>query len=388
MGVHSILTQFMVGQHSGLGGVENDLYGDENASGDENEASGSIKGVGQHSGLGGVENDLYGDENASGDENEASGEDNAASGDENYATADENDNVDGVEDIMDDEHIIDQVDVNMERFRFIANSYDERDILRPQVNMNEDDLQVIDYNEFKSEIDEDDIGSTKRSAHRKLRKKGNASNESGIMNHFFLGQEFSNREEVKERIKAYSVESRRNVEIMKNDNVRVRARCVAIVPRQLLTAVSVDANNGIYLVAYGIVESESLDSWLWFLSTLGDDLDLHINLNFTFIIDKQKKRKKSVVELDELVKGVKLSKKGPTVTCSNFKGKGHNKRDCKTNAAGRAAGASGSQAASVTATHQEPAASQQGAAATQEADSSASPFKRTKSTACRHTPTK
>ncbi|GKG41739.1 mutator type transposase, partial [Tanacetum coccineum] len=57
---------------------------------------------------------------------------------------------------------------------------------------------------------------------------------------------------------------------------------------QLLTAVSVDANNGIYHVAYGIVESESLDSWLWFLSALGDDLDLHINSNFTFITDRQK----------------------------------------------------------------------------------------------------
>ncbi|GJW10757.1 O-fucosyltransferase family protein [Tanacetum coccineum] len=391
--------------------------------------------VGQHSGLGG--------------ENEASGEDHAASGDENYATADENDNVDGVEDIVDDEHIIDQVDVNMEGFRFTSNS-DERDTIRPQVNINEDDLEVIDYDEFESELDEDDIGSTRRAALRKLRKKGNADNESGIVNHFFLGQEFGNREEVKERIKAYSVESRRNVEIVKNDNVRVRARCVGIVPSmddgtmessigkrsdkakkgknvisevvddkykcqwsvyvakaengkwlvrtlnkehiclhsrkvgiskhkdfrakakaeetlkgdaelqygmlrdyvmelqkcnpnttvkidvyrdedadsntkkfrriyvclgamkdrfkasgrdligldgafmkapyegQLLTVVSVDADNRIYPVAYGIVEFESLYSWLWFLSTLGDDIDLHINSNFTFITDRQK----------------------------------------------------------------------------------------------------
>ncbi|GJY23876.1 mutator type transposase [Tanacetum coccineum] len=621
--------------------------------------------VGEHSGLGGAEN--------------ASGEDNAASGDENYATADEND-------VM--------------------------------------------------------------AALRSERKKGNADNESVIVNHFFLGQEFGNREEVKERIKAYSVESRRNVEIVKNDNVRVSARYVGIVPSmddgtmessigkrsdkakkgknvilemvddkykcqwsvakakaeetlkgdaelqygmlrdyvmelqkcnpnttvkidvyrdedadsntkkfrriyvclgalkdgfkaggrdligldgafmkapyegQLLTAVSVDANNGIYPVAYGIVESESLDSWLWFLSALGDDLDLHINSNFTFITDRQKgllpaikrlfpsaehrycvrhicenmnltwrggaykemlwncatattitqfnrgmevlksyninayewlqkipaehwsrshfsgrahcdllinnicevfnrqlldarnspiitcleyekatqynvdwnggdlyqvkgpyddqvvvnlkqricscrkwevsglpckhavacinnmnenglngglpenwvhasyrlqtwkeqytfkinpiagrdywekrewpsilippkphpkigrppkKRKKSVVELDELVRGIKLSKKGSTVTCSNCKGKGHNKRGCKASAGGRAAGASGSQATSVTATQQEPATSQQGAAATQGAASSASPFKRTKSTACRLT---
>ncbi|GJY78500.1 transposase, MuDR [Tanacetum coccineum] len=164
---------------------------------------------------------------------------------------------------------------------------------------------------------------------------------------------------------------------------------------QLLTAMSVE-NNGIYPVAYGIVESESLDSQLWSLSALGDDLDLHINSNFTFITDRQKGlptlqsrdyfiaehsycfnrgmevlksyninayewlqkihaehwsrshfsgngiekigrlhkegERKSVMELDELVRGVKLSKKGSTITCSNCKEKGHTKRGCKASA--------------------------------------------------------
>ena len=59
---------------------------------------------------------------------------------------------------------------------------------------------------------------------------------------------------------------------------------------QLLTAVGVDANNGIYPVAYGIVESESKASWTWFLKCLGDDLDLYTNSNFTFITDRQKVR--------------------------------------------------------------------------------------------------
>ena len=57
---------------------------------------------------------------------------------------------------------------------------------------------------------------------------------------------------------------------------------------QLLTAVGVDANNGIYPVAYGIVESENQYSWTWFLKCLGDDLDLYSNSNFTFITDRQK----------------------------------------------------------------------------------------------------
>ncbi|GJZ97132.1 mutator type transposase [Tanacetum coccineum] len=564
--------------------------------------------VGQHSGLGGAENASGEDNAASGDENEASGEDHAASGDENYATADENDNVDGVEDIVDDEHIIDQVDVNMEGFRFTANS-DERDTIRPQVNINEDDLEVIDYDEFKSEIDEDDIGSTRRAALKKLRKKGNANNENGIVNHFFLGQEFCNREEVKERIKAYSVESRRNVEIVKNDNVRVRARCVGIVPsmddetmessigkrsdkakkgKNEISEVVDDkykcqwsmyvakAENGKFLVRtlnkehiclhsrkakhsfkakvkaeetlkgdaelqYGMLRDyvmelhkcnpnttvkidvyrdedansntkkfrriyvclgalkdrfkaggrDLIDSWLWFFSALGDDLDLHINSNFTFITDRQKgllpiikrlfpsaehrgmevlksyninayewlqkipaehwsrshfsgrahcdmlinnicevfnrivivqnvieksvgpltlsvtkvfnkiKEKATQYNVDwnggdlYQVKGpyddqvvVKLKQRICSCRKSIARENGTTKEVVRLMLGGRAAGASGSQATSVIATQQEPAASQQGAVATQGAASSASPFKRTKSTACRLTPTK
>ncbi|GKA92650.1 mutator type transposase, partial [Tanacetum coccineum] len=46
------------------------------------------------------------------------------------------------------------------------------------------------------------------------------------------------------------------------------------VERQILTSVGVDPNNGIYPLAYAVVESEKKDSWLWFLDCLGDDLEL------------------------------------------------------------------------------------------------------------------
>ncbi|GJV55449.1 reverse transcriptase domain-containing protein [Tanacetum coccineum] len=41
---------------------------------------------------------------------------------------------------------------------------------------------------------------------------------------------------------------------------------------QILTVVWVDANKGIYPVAYAIVEAESKASWCWFLNLLGEDL--------------------------------------------------------------------------------------------------------------------
>ncbi|GJT42296.1 hypothetical protein Tco_0951011 [Tanacetum coccineum] len=57
---------------------------------------------------------------------------------------------------------------------------------------------------------------------------------------------------------------------------------------QVLVAVGLDSNNGMYLLAYALVEAESKSSWCWFLQCLGDDIDLHPNSNFTFISDRQK----------------------------------------------------------------------------------------------------
>ncbi|GJU11272.1 mutator type transposase [Tanacetum coccineum] len=59
-------------------------------------------------------------------------------------------------------------------------------------------------------------------------------------------------------------------------------------PGQLVTAVGVDANHGTYPLAYVVVEAETLNSWSWFLTCLGDDLDLTRESNFTFISDRQK----------------------------------------------------------------------------------------------------
>ncbi|CAI9262685.1 unnamed protein product [Lactuca saligna] len=59
-------------------------------------------------------------------------------------------------------------------------------------------------------------------------------------------------------------------------------------PGQILTTVGLDSNNGIYPLAYSIVEIENCESWKWFLKCLDDDLDLHAMSNFTFVSDVQK----------------------------------------------------------------------------------------------------
>nr|XP_043633429.1 uncharacterized protein LOC122604617 [Erigeron canadensis] len=59
-------------------------------------------------------------------------------------------------------------------------------------------------------------------------------------------------------------------------------------PGQVLTTVGVDPNNGIYPLAYAIVEAKCFNSWRWFLVCLGEDLDLSPQSNFTFMSDRQK----------------------------------------------------------------------------------------------------
>ncbi|XP_052621581.1 uncharacterized protein LOC128127196 [Lactuca sativa] len=59
-------------------------------------------------------------------------------------------------------------------------------------------------------------------------------------------------------------------------------------PGQILSVVGIDGNNGTYPLAYAVVESESTNSWTWFLTCLGDDLGLGTNSNFTFMTDRQK----------------------------------------------------------------------------------------------------
>ncbi|GKA90524.1 mutator type transposase [Tanacetum coccineum] len=284
-------------------------------------------------------------------------------------------------DLVDNEHLVEEVEVNMNSFNFQLNGEDETDFIdpiQPHVNLTEDDLLVLDFDSLES--DQEDVPENARSGGlRKLRKKHMSS---GIRNNFYIGKEFANRVLAKERIRAYAVETRRNLDFKVNDKRRIRVICNGVVltlnsiieyvdkiqgPNQdiskkgkgimqdakedkmscpwllylskgdkskwkrimknqaecsgiyvclgalkrgfkesgkellgldgafmrgqyygqMLTAVGVDANNGIYLVAYGIVESENQYSWTWFLTCLADDFDLYTNSDFTFIIDRQ-----------------------------------------------------------------------------------------------------
>jgi len=57
---------------------------------------------------------------------------------------------------------------------------------------------------------------------------------------------------------------------------------------QLMTPISRDANNNMYLVAFAVLETEVKDNWSWFLKTLLLDLGIPPAEGWTFISDRQK----------------------------------------------------------------------------------------------------
>ncbi|KAL6189220.1 hypothetical protein ACLB2K_040609 [Fragaria x ananassa] len=57
---------------------------------------------------------------------------------------------------------------------------------------------------------------------------------------------------------------------------------------QLLTAIWIDANNGMFPIAFAVTEVENQEAWTWFLEYLKDDLKIERDSSYTFIIDKQK----------------------------------------------------------------------------------------------------
>lgn len=57
---------------------------------------------------------------------------------------------------------------------------------------------------------------------------------------------------------------------------------------QLLTAVGIDPNDCIYPIAVAVVETESINTWKWFLQTLKDDLGIQNSASWTFMTNRQK----------------------------------------------------------------------------------------------------
>ncbi|GJR69049.1 mutator type transposase [Tanacetum coccineum] len=139
----------------------------------------------------------------------------------------------------DDEHIVEKVHVNMNNFIFTADPKHDTSI--GGVDVQDDDLDVIDYDSFGSDLD-DGIDSERRMQLRELRRIGKQKNKGPNKYYFYLGQQFASKEIVKGRVKKHSVETRRQLILVKNDNERVRVRCQGTIPA-LVPYVAIDNNT-------------------------------------------------------------------------------------------------------------------------------------------------
>ncbi|PWA68281.1 5'-nucleotidase domain-containing protein 4 [Artemisia annua] len=131
---------------------------------------------------------------------------------------------DAIDNIVDEEHMVNEVEVPMKGFRFEVED-EFIDPIHPNLNMTENDLEVIDFESFESDM-EDDEDSARRKGIRKLTKL--AGNSTSLTS-FFVGKEFPNRDVAKNMIRSHVVETRRNIQIVKNDKIRVRAQCFGVV---------------------------------------------------------------------------------------------------------------------------------------------------------------
>ncbi|GJS21004.1 mutator type transposase [Tanacetum coccineum] len=228
----------------------------------------------------------------------------------------EEDESDDEDYLFDEDTYLEEVNVDMADYHFNIDADVEwirhsESVQEPEYDVNPDDLDVIDNDNFESGTDSDDDGIEKvRRKKLKQIKKAKESEDNIVHKHFFfVGQTFTSADDVKERVRLHT---RRQLYLAKNDKVRIRAKCFGRNPvfildgegpsttdvgpkkktikgkGQLLTAIGLDANNGIYPLAYAIVEKETTDSWTWFLECVGDDLGMTKDSNFTFISDRQK----------------------------------------------------------------------------------------------------
>nr|GEU90050.1 hypothetical protein [Tanacetum cinerariifolium] len=160
----------------------------------------------------------------------------------------------------DDEHIVEEVHANINNFRFTADPKHDTSICG--IDVQDDDLDVINYDSFGSDLD-DRIDSERIMQLGKLRRIGKQKNKGPNKYYFYLEQQFASKEIMKGIVKKHS-----GVCVFGSAQTRFRACRREILglngcftsgpwPGQILTTVEVDANNEIYPVAYAVVEAET-----------------------------------------------------------------------------------------------------------------------------------
>ena len=147
----------------------------------------------------------------------------------NMEVSDEGDSMDGdsnsdSELFLDEDNLVEEVDVDMRDFNLSI----EREV--ESVGNKECDgqvIEVLDNDEFE------EVGIEKDNRRKMLKEMQKPTKCSSGQVHkvcFKLGQTFKEKKEIKNLIKNHALDSRRDLHIIKNDKIRIRAICRGHVP--------------------------------------------------------------------------------------------------------------------------------------------------------------
>ncbi|GKC34883.1 mutator type transposase [Tanacetum coccineum] len=185
---------------------------------------------------------------------------------------------------------IEEVNVDMADYHFNIDADVEwirhsESVQEPEYDVNPDDLDVIDNDNFESGTDSDDDGIEKND---KVRIRAKCFGRNPV---FILDGEGPSTTDVGPKKKTIKGKGplKKGFKACGRDLLGLDGAFMkGPYPGQLLTAIGLDANNGIYPLAYAIVEKETTDSWTWFLECVGDDLGMTKDSNFTLSLEQQK----------------------------------------------------------------------------------------------------
>ena len=129
---------------------------------------------------------------------------------------DENDMDEGSEDgefTLDAGDIVDEVEVDM------------RELIDEMLKS-----EAMDMDDFESNSDESDLEKERKTLLRKIRREHVPPTGGDIRVSFFVGQTFGSKEGIRALIEQLAVTSRRQLKLIKNDSMRIRAVCMGAIP--------------------------------------------------------------------------------------------------------------------------------------------------------------
>nr|GEW84905.1 hypothetical protein [Tanacetum cinerariifolium] len=184
----------------------------------------------------------------------------------------------------DDEHIIEDVHVIMNNFHLNPNP--KHDLSIVAVEVHEDDLDVINYDLFRNELD-DGIDYERRTQLRELKRIGKKN--QGPNNVFAMGKNVFSQTKGGLVIRENNISGKHNF-LGKDKTVKGRWEVRTLIEdHKCLQSREIKAcTSRICPVAYDIVEAESKASWCWFLNLLEGNLgifDAIIKSAIDYIVD-------------------------------------------------------------------------------------------------------